>query len=104
MDDIVFLTKEELDEILSKYFKTLEQQSKEQEEINKINQENSLKENEEIKIQLLSDEEFRSELISLIQDTNTNVQYTNNYFYWSIVITGTILVCTLMYKFLKIFF
>lgn len=98
------MTKEELDLILSKYFKTLEQQSKEKDELNKINQENALKENEEIKTQILNDEEFRNELISSIKETNINTQYTNNYLFWSIVITGTILGCTLMYKFLKIFF
>lgn len=98
------MTKEELDLILSKYFKTLEQQYKEKDELNKINQENALKENEEIKTQILNDEEFRSELISSIKENNINTQYTNNYLFWSIVITGTILGCTLMYKFLKIFF
>lgn len=98
------ITKEELEQILSKYFKTLEQQSKEQEELNKINQEKFEKESQEIQSQILTDEEFRNELISSIKETNINTQYTNNYLFWSIVITGTILVCTLMYKFLKIFF
>lgn len=98
------ITKEELEQILSKYFKTLEQQAKEQEEINKINQEKINQESKEVQSQILSDEEFRSELISSIKETNTNIQYTNNFIYWSIVITGTILCCTLMYKFLKIFF
>lgn len=98
------MTKDELDLILSKYFKTLEQQSKEQEDINKINQEKIEKESQEIQSQILTDEEFRNELISSIKETNINTQYTNNYLFWSIVITGTILGCTLMYKFLKIFF
>lgn len=100
---VVSLTKEDLESILNKYFKTLEQQSKDLEEQNKIDSENALKEQEKIDLQNLSDEEYRQELITLLKENNYNTQFNNNLMYFSIVTVGTILICTLMYKFLKIF-
>lgn len=101
--EVVTFTKEDLEEILNKYFKTLEEQQKEFEEQEKIDSENALKEQEKIDLQNLSEEEYRQELISLLKENAYNTKFSNNLFYFSIVTVGTILICVLMYKFLKIF-
>lgn len=97
------ITKNELDLILSKYFKTLDDLQKEQEELNKIIEENNKKEKEEYENKLLSDEETKTEFLTLLEDIKINTQYQNNFFFFSIVIIGTILICVLMYKCIKIF-
>lgn len=97
------ITYEDLDLILSKYFKTLEDLEKEQEELNKIIEENNKKEKEEYENKLLSDEETKTEFLTLLEDIKINTQYQNNFIFFSIVITGTILVSVLMYKCIKIF-
>lgn len=97
------ITNEDLDLILSKYFKTLEDLQKEQEELNKIIEENNKKEKEEYENKLLSDEETKTEFLTLLEDIKINTQYQNNFIFFSIVITGTILVSVLMYKCIKIF-
>ena len=100
MNDEDFL---KLDDLLNKYFKTLEDLEKEQEELNKIIEENNKKENEEYQNKLLSDEETKTEFLTLLEDIRINTQYQNNIIFFSIVITGTVLVSVLMYKFIKIF-
>lgn len=97
------ITNEDLDLILSKYFKTLEDLQKEQEELNKIIEENNKKEKEEYENKLLNDEETKTEFLTLLEDIKINTQYQNNFIFFSIVITGTILVSVLMYKCIKIF-
>ena len=100
MNDEDFL---KLDDLLNKYFKTLEDLEKEQEELNKIIEENNKKENEEYQNKLLSDEATKTEFSTLLEDIKINTQYQNNIIFFSIVITGTLLVSVLMYKCIKIF-
>lgn len=100
MNDEDFL---KLDDLLNKYFKTLEDLEKEQEELNKIIEENNKKEKEEYQNKLLSDEETKTEFLTLLEDIKINTQYQNNFIYFSIVITGAILISVLMYKCIKIF-
>lgn len=92
-----------LDDLLNKYFKTLEDLEKEQEELNKIIEENNKKENEEYQNKLSSEEETKTEFLTLLEDIKIITQYQNNFIFFSIVITGTILVSVLMYKCIKIF-
>lgn len=100
MNDEDFL---KLDDLLNKYFKTLEDLEKEQEELNKIVEENNKKEKEEYENKLLNDEETKTEFLTLLEDIKINTQYQNNFIFFSIVITGTILISVLMYKCIKIF-
>lgn len=100
MNDEDFL---KLDDLLSKYFKTLEDLEKEQEEINKIIEENNKKEKEEYENKLLNDEKIKTEFLTLLEDIKINTQYQNNFIYFSIVIIGTVLISVLMYKCIKIF-
>lgn len=97
------MEKKDIEELLDKYFKTLEQQQKEQEEINKSNSEKTAKQIEELQIQLSDDVEFRTQLLTALETSNYNTQFNNNILFWSIVVSGTILMCVLIYKFLKIF-
>lgn len=93
----------DLEELLNKYFLTLEEQDlKVQEELEKSIEEDNLLQQEE-EITLSSEEDFRTQLLVELSKTNENIQYNNNLLYWAIVITGTILICTLLYKILKIF-
>lgn len=106
---------QKLEVLLNKYFKTLEVQKTEQEEQQKKEleeQEKLLEEqkaNDLIKIQeqeqaFTTDLEFRQYVLEKLDTNNLNIQYTNNILYWSIVVTGTILISVLLYKFLKIFY
>lgn len=97
------MTSEELEKLLNQFFKTLEVQKKEQQDLDKFNQENSIKQNEVEQSQLSNDEEFRTELLNAIKENNTNIQLTNNLIFISMVITGTIFICALMYKILEKF-
>lgn len=76
------ITNEDLDLILSKYFKTLEDLQKEQEELNKIIEENNKKEKEEYENKLLSDEETKTEFLTLLEDIKINTQYQNNFIFF----------------------
>lgn len=92
-----------IDEILKKYFNTLEEQEefKKNEIESFIEEKSSLEKQQEIIFN--SDEEFRKNLFNEISKTNDYIQYNNNLIYFSLVITGTILICVLLYKILKIF-
>lgn len=93
----------DLEELLNKYFLTLEEQDlKLQEELERFIKEDELLQQEE-EVSLVSEQEFRTQLLVELSKTNENIQYNNNLLYWAIVITGTILICTLLYKVLKIF-
>lgn len=94
---------EELEALLSKYFKTLEEYDKDYQELIKLIQNNQELEISKNDILESSDSEFKSNLISEIKVIQENTQLGNNLGYFSIVIIGLILMCALFYKFLKYF-
>lgn len=110
MPESSIITIDDLDSLLSKYFKTqeqieldnqqlLEEQQKLQEELDKLkeieNQENEAKE--------LSSVEFHQELIQEIKTLQEYSKFGNNMFYVGMVAIGLILIYVLFYKFLKFF-
>lgn len=97
------ITLEELEILLSKYFKTLEQidlenkQSlEEQEKINSIQQ-------QAFEESLNSSLEFQTELLQEIKTLQEYSKFGNNLFYFGLVAVGLILIYVLFYKFLKKF-
>lgn len=109
--ELIIIDIKELDSLFQKYFKTLEVQDLELKEKINLQEEHEIKlqEEHEMKLQeqkdlFTTDVEFRSYVLEKLDLNNTNIQYTNNLLYWSIVVTGTILISCLLYRFLKIFF
>lgn len=97
------ITIEELEALLSKYFKTREEYDKDYQELIKLIQNNQDLEISKNDILESSDSEFKNNLISEIKVIQENTQLGNNLGYFSIVIIGLILMCALFYKFLKYF-
>lgn len=97
------ITIEELESLLSKYFKTREEYDKDYQELIKLIQNNQDLEISKNDILESSDSEFKNNLISEIKVIQENTQLGNNLGYFSIVIIGLILMCALFYKFLKYF-
>ena len=97
------ITIEELESLLSKYFKTREEYDKDYQELIKLIQNNQELESSKNDILESSDSDFKSSLISEIKVIQENTQLGNNLGYFSIVIIGLILMCALFYKFLKYF-
>ena len=87
------LTKQELEEVLSKYFKTLE-------EIDKDNQEQQLLIDEQ---EALENNTWQELVLEKLDNLSYNSQFSNNIFYWGVVIALVIFINMIFYKFLKIF-
>lgn len=100
---IVNYNDEQLEQVLNKYFKTLEQQEKEKKELQKKELEQQELEQQELEENSTSSLELQKELISEIRELKEFQQYGNNLGYFSITIILLILASSLMYKFLKIF-
>lgn len=103
-DIITSITIEDLDNLLSKYFKTLEQIDlenqqalEEQEKINSIQQ-------QELEVSQKTSLEFQQELLQEIKTLQDYSKFANNISYFNIVAIGLILIYVLFYKFLKVFF
>lgn len=101
--EVSSITLEELEILLSKYFKTLEQIEldnkqalEEQEKINALQQQ-ALEESESSSL------EFQKELLQEIKVVQENTKFGNNLIYFSITIICLVLCTTLFYKFLKFF-
>ena len=93
---IINYNNEQLGLLFEKYFKTLEEQEKEKEL--------QLKKEQEVQeLTLSSSEDLQIQLIEEIRELKEYQQYNNNLIYFGIVITGVVLVSSLMYKFLKNF-
>lgn len=97
------LTKQELEEVLSKYFKTLE-------EIDKDNQEQQLLIDEQQKLideqteqEALENNTWQELVLEKLDNLSYNSQFSNNIFYWGVVIALVIFINMIFYKFLKIF-
>lgn len=86
------LTKEEVDLLLSKYFKTLEQQ--------KIESDEQLK---QVEIELQSDNNLNDNVLSSLQTIEKNTQLSNNIFYAFGIFAFVFVISLLFYKFLKFF-
>lgn len=111
----IVLNAEELDKILSKYFKTQEDLSKEYESDDYVSPSEELdnilskyfstKEEQQSynESTILSDVEFQKELLLKIDSLRTNTQYANNQSYVAIFIALLLFFSVLFYKFLKIF-
>ena len=86
----------ELDNVLNKYFNTLEEQQKIKEE--------KEKEQEKINAQSLEEEtSFNEQLLQEIKVLQDYQKYGNNLQYVEMVLIGLVFCLTLMYKFLKNF-
>lgn len=109
-ENLIFLDINKFDELLSKYFKTLEQQelenqliNEEQEKVLKELEEDNLIKQQELETRELTSLEFQQTLLNEIKVLQYNTQLINNIGFWAIVVGGVILCSTLFYKFLKIF-
>lgn len=101
---------EDLDKLLSKYFKTLEDIQKEkdlelesQEQLELERQEQLELEKQELENKELTSIEFQTQLITEIKTLQENTSITYHMSFVALVLGGLILIYVLFYKFLKIF-
>lgn len=91
--NISSITIEDIDKLLERYFTTREEQVK-QTELNK----------EQSQLQLASTEDFNTLMLNKLDTIASNIQYSTNLSFFAIVIALVIVIWSVMYKFLKIFF
>lgn len=97
------LTIKDLDELLSKYFKTLEDLEKENQELKEQEQEQLQLQLQEEENKELTTQEFQNQLLSDIKTLQENTAITYHFSYVGLLLSGLILCYVLFYKFLKIF-
>lgn len=97
------MEKKDIEELLNKYFKTLEEQ-KTEEELKNSDLDKTSKQIDELKYKLDDNIEFRTELLAALETSNYNTQLNNNLLFFTIVVSGTIFICALAYKTLKFFY
>ena len=100
---INFLKIEDLEKLLSKYFKTLEDIKKEQEQLELDRQEQLELDRQELETKELTSLEFQTQLITEIKTLQENTSITYHMSFMAMVLGGLILIYVLFYKFLKIF-
>lgn len=91
--DIPSISIEDIDRLLERYFITQEEQAK-QTELNK----------EQNQLQLSNTEDFNTLMLTKLDTIASNIQYSINLSFFAIVIALVIVIWSVMYKFLKIFF
>lgn len=101
--EVTSISIEDLERLLSNYFKTLEQIDLENkqslEEKEKLNE----LQRQELEKSQTSSLEFQQELLQEIKTLQEYSKFGNNMFYFNMVAVGLILIYVLFYKFLKIF-
>lgn len=101
--EVSSITLEELETLLSKYFKTLEQIDLENQQALEEQERLSALEQQELEESQTSSLEFQQELLQEIKTLQEYSKFGNNMFYFNMVAVGLILIYVLFYKFLKIF-
>lgn len=94
---------EDLEILLSKYFKTLEQIDLENQQALEEQEKLNALQKQELETKELSSLEFQQELLQEIKTLQDYSKFGNNMFYFNMVAVGLILIYVLFYKFLKIF-
>lgn len=84
---------EDIDGLLERYFITREEQA-----------ELTDQQKQELNTQLASTEDFNTLMLTKLDTIASNIQYSTNLSFFAIVIALVIVIWSVMYKFLKIFF